>query len=155
LTGVPAAALVLFSALAPAVPSITETFVTPVAERETSARCRSLAARLRNLSILESNARDAALRSRGGNQRAEADVRLKRQMLSQAGCNMPMQPGDYRQRRCFELRSELRMAEQRARSRPVYGATTSANLMRIRRERQEVAAQYRLSGCPGGRVGSP
>jgi hypothetical protein len=75
-------------------------------------------------------------------------------MLSQAGCNQPMKPGDYRQRRCFELRSRLRMAEQRANSRTVYGATSSARLTRIRRARQEVRAQYRLSGCPQGRVGS-
>jgi hypothetical protein len=125
------------------------------AERSTSARCRSLTARLRSLAIQETNARDAASRSRGSNDRARAEVRLRRQMLSQAGCNQPMKPGDYRQRRCVELRSRLRMAEQRANSRPVYGATSSAKLTRIRRARQEVRAQYRLSGCPQGRVGSP
>lgn len=162
MTGVTAAALVVLGALVPAdanaaaapVPSVSEAIATPVAERETSARCRSLTARLRGLAIQESNARDAALRGRGRNQRADADVRLKRQMLGQAGCNQPMKPGDYRSRRCFELRSQLRQARQRARSRPVYGATASAKLARIRRERQEVAAQYRLSGCPGGRIGN-
>jgi hypothetical protein len=123
------------------------------AERETSARCRSLAARLRSLAIEESNARSAASRYRGSDQRARAEVRLRRQMVNQAGCNMPMKPGDPRARRCFELKSRLRQAEQRARSRPVYGATPSAELARIRRQRQEAQAQYRLSGCPQGRVG--
>lgn len=126
---------------------------TLVAERSTGARCRGLAARLRSLAIQESNARDAASRDRGFGQRNRAEVRLQRQMLSQAGCHQPMKPGDYRARRCFDLRSRLRMAEQRANSRPVYGATSSAKLTRIRRERQEVRAQYRLSGCPQGRVG--
>lgn len=123
------------------------------AERETSARCRGLAARLRSLAIEESNARRTAGRSRGADQRARAEVRLRRQMVNQAGCNMPMKPGDPRARRCFELKSRLRMAEQRARSRPVYGATPSAELTRIRRQRQEAQAQYRLSGCPQNRVG--
>jgi hypothetical protein len=154
LTVVPAAAAILIGAFAPIAPGPGDLLIL-AAERETSARCRNLAARLRSLAIQESNARDAASRSRGSNDRARAEVRLRRQMLSQAGCNQPMKPGDYRQRRCFELRSRLRMAEQRARSRPVYGATSSAKLARIRRERQEVRAQYRLSGCPQGRVGSP
>jgi len=161
LTIVPAAAAILIGAFAQADTvaaagpdlSIQGSRAVLAAERSTGARCRNLAARLRSLAIQESNARDAASRSRGSNQRARAEVRLRRQMLSQAGCNQPMKPGDYRQRRCFNLRSRLRMAEQRARSRPVYGATSSAKLTRIRRERQEVRAQYRLSGCPGGRVG--
>jgi hypothetical protein len=132
----------------------TDRLVTLAAERETSARCRSLAARLRSLAILENNARDAALRDRGARQSERAELRLKRQMVQQSGCGMPMSPSDPRARRCFELKSELRMAEQRARSLPVYGATSSAQLARIRRERQEVAAEYRLSGCPGGHVGN-
>jgi len=159
----PVAAVLLVGALAQADaatarapdPHFQDGLVALVAERETSARCRSLTARLRSLAIQESNARDAAARGRGSNDRARAEVRLRRQMLSQAGCNQPMKPGDYRQRRCFNLRSRLRMAEQRANSRPVYGATSSAKLARIRRQRQDVRAQYRLSGCPQGRVGAP
>jgi hypothetical protein len=162
----PAAAAILFGALAPAafaepaagpgakILDPTDRLVILAAERETSARCRSLAARLRSLAIEESNARGAASRYRGSDQRARAEVRLRRQMVNQAGCNMPMKPGDPRARRCFELKSRLRMAEQRARSRPVYSATPSAKLTRIRRQRQEVQAQYRLSGCPQGRVGN-
>ena len=140
--------------LGPTTPVLIDHAPTLVAERENSARCRSLTARLRSLAIQESNARNAASRSQGSNQRNRAEVRLRRQMLSQAGCNRSMKPGDPRARRCFELKSRLRMAEQRARSRPVYGATPSAKLARIRRERQEVRARYRLSGCPGGRVGN-
>lgn len=158
----PAAAAILIGAFAQAdaaavsapVPDVSTGIITLVAERETSARCRSLSARLRRLAIEESNARNAAGRRSGANDRARAEVRRRRQMLSQAGCSRSMKPGDPRARRCFELRSRLRMAQQRARSRPVYGATSSAKLARIRRERQEVRAQYRLSGCPGGRVGN-
>ena len=100
--------------------------VIPAAERSTSARCRGLAARLRSLAVQESNARDTASRDRGGGQRGRAEVRLRRNMVRQAGCNLPMKPGDPRARRCFELKSRLRMAEQRANSRPVYGATSTA-----------------------------
>jgi len=128
--------------------------VAPIAQRSNSALCRGLAARLRNLAILESNARDTAARDRGGYQRDQAELRLRRNMVSQAGCDLPMSPSDPRARRCFDLKSRLRMAEQRARSRPVASATPSAKLARIRRERQEVRARYRLSGCPQGRVGN-
>lgn len=126
----------------------------PIAQRSSSALCRGLAARLRNLAILESNARDAAARDRGGNQRHQAEVRMRRNMVRQAGCDLPMKPGDPRARRCFDLKSRLRMAEQRARSRPVVSATPAAKLARIRRQRQETRARYRLSGCPQGRVGN-
>jgi len=124
------------------------------AERSTSARCRGLAARLRHLGALEDRARTQASRDQGASQSNRNELRLRRNMVRQAGCDLPMKPGDARQRRCFELRSRLEMARRRVQKPSPRSARSSRRLSQIRRQRADIRARYRLSGCPQGKVGA-